>query len=237
MLRLIGGICCLLLALGLLYAGVVGVLPKPEPAAPALILSDTDKDFGDVEQLTDIPVTLTLTNTFAEAVEIGTVSKSCSCTEAKVEPKTIPPGGTATVNIKWKMGNKPGPTGAAIAIHARVGSEERDRILTAQLKANVVTPVWIEPKQLTLSSAEPKAIVTVQSKPGTTFALIGATSAEPKLKLTSDVKTNTVAVELTGKPDTTSTTWVTVYLKHDLMTELTIPVRLLAAPTPTEDKK
>ena len=196
-------------------------------------LSSVEEDFGDVELLTDIPVSLTLTNTFGEAVEVGQVFKSCSCTEATVEPKAIPAGGTATVTIRWKQGNKPGPTGAAIAIHADVGGEEHDRILTAQLKANVVTPVWCDPKQLTLSADEPKAKLTLQAKPGTIFALTGATSAEPKLKLTADTKANTVAVELTGKPDTT---WVTVYLKHDLMTELTIPVRLHAA-SPTEDKK
>jgi hypothetical protein len=37
MLRALAGIGCLIAALGLLYAGVVGVLPKPEPAAPALV--------------------------------------------------------------------------------------------------------------------------------------------------------------------------------------------------------
>ena len=66
--------------------------------------SSVEEDFGDVELLTDIPVTLTLTNTFGEAVEVGQVSKSCSCTEATVEPKTIPPGGSATITIRWKMG-------------------------------------------------------------------------------------------------------------------------------------
>ena len=128
-------------------------------------------------------------------------------------------------------------TAAALAIHARVGGEDRDRILTAQLKSNVVTPVWFEPKQLTLSADEPKATVQLHAKPGTTVELTGATSAEPKLKLTTDAKANTVAVELSGKPESSITTWVTVYVKHETMTELTIPVRLIAAPTPTEDKK
>ena len=39
MLRIVGGTCCLLLALGLQYAGVIGVLPKLEPATPALTIS------------------------------------------------------------------------------------------------------------------------------------------------------------------------------------------------------
>ena len=46
--------------------------------------SSVEEDFGDTEPLSDIPVTLTLTNTFGESVEVGQVSKSCSCTEATV---------------------------------------------------------------------------------------------------------------------------------------------------------
>jgi hypothetical protein len=110
------GVLCLLGSLALLYAGL---RPPPKPVVPPtpdFTIDTPVKDFGEVDQFSELRHTFTLTNTHPEPVEVLDVMKSCSCAVAEVTPKVISPGGTATLEVLWKVGRSKGKTGAGMGI-------------------------------------------------------------------------------------------------------------------------
>jgi Protein of unknown function (DUF1573) len=129
------GVLCLLGSLALLYAGL---RPPPKPVVPPtpdFTIDTPVKDFGEVDQFSELRHTFTLTNTHPEPVEVLDVMKSCACSVTEVTPKVIPPGGTATLEVLWKLGRDDGKKGAELRILYSVGGNHTlvtSVVLTAQ---------------------------------------------------------------------------------------------------------
>lgn len=147
MLRYAAGILCLLGSLALLYAGL-RTPPKPVvPPAPDFTIDTPVKDFGEVDQFSELPATFTLTNTHPEPVEVLSVMKSCACASAEVTPKVIPPGGTGTLTTVWKVGNTRGKKGTDLAVTYSVNGRTA-QVLLAKMTATVNPLVWCEPESV-----------------------------------------------------------------------------------------
>ena len=74
---------------------------------PAIQLPETNHDFGEIQQGDVATMQLPVRNTGTEDLHIESVSTSCGCTSAEVEPATIPPDGEGTLTINYDSGVHP----------------------------------------------------------------------------------------------------------------------------------
>lgn len=97
------------LRIGLLTAGLLlaGLLVGCSRGQPAIQLPETNHDFGEIQQGEVATMQLPVRNTGTKDLHIQSVSTSCGCTSARVEPTTIPPGGEGTLTINYDSGVHP----------------------------------------------------------------------------------------------------------------------------------
>jgi len=121
-----------MLLLGLLVAGCASGQPKIE-------LPQTEHDFGDVRQGDIVTVTLPVRNVGEKDLHIKSVSTSCSCTSAKVEPLVIPPQGEATLTAWYNSGLHPdkGPIWRVVFI---TSDDPKTPEAKVDIRATVIAP-------------------------------------------------------------------------------------------------
>ncbi len=71
---------------------------------PQIQVEMTSFDFGDVVNGEIVSRDITVRNVGTADLVVETVSTTCGCTTATLEPMTIPPGGTATLHIEYDSG-------------------------------------------------------------------------------------------------------------------------------------
>ncbi len=76
---------------------------------PRIALATTSIDLGDVVNGEIIVREVTVQNTGEKELSVEAVSTSCGCTQARLEPMNIPPGGSGTLFIEFDSGAH-GPT-------------------------------------------------------------------------------------------------------------------------------
>jgi len=121
-----------LLLLALATAGCASGKPQIE-------LSQTEHDFGDVQQGDVVTVTLPLRNVGTADLHIKTVATSCGCTSAKVEPDVIPPQGEGTLTAWYNSGLHPdeGPIWRVVYITT---DDPQTPEVKIDLRATVIAP-------------------------------------------------------------------------------------------------
>ncbi len=129
------------LQLGLLLAIllVVGLLAGCKGGQPAIDLPQTEHDFGEVQQGDVATVQLPVRNVGGKDLHIESVSTSCGCTSAKVEPMTIPPDGEATLTINYNSGLHP-DKGPIFRIVYIASDDPQMPEATVEIRADVKAP-------------------------------------------------------------------------------------------------
>jgi len=74
---------------------------------PAIEVPQTSYNFGQVQQGEVVTIELPVRNVGQKELRIESVSTSCGCTSAEVEPMTIPPQGEGTLTIRYNSGLHP----------------------------------------------------------------------------------------------------------------------------------
>jgi hypothetical protein len=74
------------------------------PKQPQITLETETFDFGDVVNGDIVSQDLVVRNEGNEPLVVETVSTSCGCTTATLEPMTISAGGTATLRVEFDSG-------------------------------------------------------------------------------------------------------------------------------------
>ena len=74
------------------------------PKQPQITLETENFDFGDVVNGDIVSQDLVVRNEGNEPLVVETVSTSCGCTTATLEPMNIPAGGTATLRVEFDSG-------------------------------------------------------------------------------------------------------------------------------------
>ena len=93
-----------LFVIGLLLTGLAAGCNQGQPA---IELPQTNHDFGQVRQGEIVTIQLPVRNVGQKELRIESVTTSCGCTSAKVEPTTIPPQGEGTLTIRYNSGLHP----------------------------------------------------------------------------------------------------------------------------------
>jgi hypothetical protein len=74
---------------------------------PVIELPESSYDFGEVEQGEVATVQLPVRNTGQKDLHITSVTTSCGCTSATVEPTTVPPNTDGVLTINYDSGVHP----------------------------------------------------------------------------------------------------------------------------------
>lgn len=121
-----------LLLMGLLAAGCATGKPKLE-------LPQTQHDLGEIRQGEVVTVTFPVRNVGEKDLRIESVTTSCGCTSATVEPMVIPPQGEATLTVQYDSGLHPdeGPIWRIVYIATDDPETPEAQV---EIRANVVAP-------------------------------------------------------------------------------------------------
>jgi len=127
----------LVIAVGLL----MGVLLSACSGQPQIVVSETAIQLGDVVNGEIIERDLRVENAGEAALTIDAVTTSCGCTQASVEPTTIPPGGSGTLHIEFDSGaHGPDLTGQLIRQVFVSSNDPQQPELMVELAANILSP-------------------------------------------------------------------------------------------------
>lgn len=127
----------LLVAAGLLMS----VLLSACSGQPQIVVSETAIQLGDVVNGEIIERDLQVENTGEAALTIDAVTTSCGCTQASVEPTTIPPGGSGTLHIEFDSGaHGPELTGELIRQVFVASNDPQQPELVVELAATILSP-------------------------------------------------------------------------------------------------
>lgn len=196
MLRLVApflAVVCLGVAGLLVYAGSrTPEPPLPKPFA-TLSIDPATHNFGDLSRDAVVKTEFTLTNSYPWPVTIESVSKGCSCSEAKVEPETIPPGGTAQLSVTWTLRGKRGASSEAIGV-LYSGQDGAQGFLATNVTANVATIVEPDRELIEISRAKPESEINFTSKIGRAFKITHAVTNHPSLTTKVDADGQRVQV-------------------------------------------
>ena len=80
------------------------ILASCSAQSPQFSIEQYEFSFGDVVNGTIVSKDLTINNTGGSPLIIETVSTSCGCTTAKIEPQSISPGEQGVLHIEFDSG-------------------------------------------------------------------------------------------------------------------------------------
>jgi hypothetical protein len=100
-------IASIILISGLLVLGYFKATPGAENGSgngPEIEILPKIFEFGDIQYGQIVEYDFSVKNSGNDALEIKKVATSCSCTTAKVDRETIPPGETADLHVRYDSG-------------------------------------------------------------------------------------------------------------------------------------
>ncbi len=126
----------LLLALG------AALLAACRGAAPAIAVETTRLDLGDVANGVVVTRDVVVTNRGDGPLVVESITTSCGCTTATLEPMTLAPGASGTLRIAFDAGaHGPALTGPLVR-QVFINSNDPTRPeLAVELAVNVTAPV------------------------------------------------------------------------------------------------
>src|SRR5262245_608534 len=114
-----------------------------------LRLAEPVVDLGEIRAGVRLTKTVSLVNGPASVAEVVEVRGSCGCVSPRVEPRVLPPGGVASLQLSINtLGEGAGPHAWKVAIRYRQGNEIKD--IELSLRAKIITEITIQPASMTL---------------------------------------------------------------------------------------
>ena len=108
---------------------------------PQVDLETTQFDFGDVVNGVIATKDVVVTNSGQADLIIETVSTTCGCTTATLDPMIIPAGGTANLHIEFDSGaHGPNLTGQIMRQVILISNDPEQNEATVELVANILPP-------------------------------------------------------------------------------------------------
>jgi hypothetical protein len=111
----IGFIACNCLA----WVGWVHAVPGSGATnGPRLVCDAAEFDYGQVVNTQEVGHVFVLRNTGDAPVEIGQIYSGCGCTRTQASAATIPPGGTATVEVVFNLFGRSGERNISVYVNS-----------------------------------------------------------------------------------------------------------------------
>ena len=113
------------------FTGNVSVIAevKTNSLAPQLVFTETQHDFGTVNEGQVVDYTFKFKNTGKGVLDIKNVSTSCGCTVALISSKKLEPGQEGTLRVELDTKNREGKMNRNITIQSNDPSEPNKTLL------------------------------------------------------------------------------------------------------------
>jgi hypothetical protein len=167
-----------------LFAMLVLIVPPIGNATVAarLVVDAPAHDFGTVEQGELVQHRFALSNDGAEELRIDAIDAPCGCTAAVASTLTLPPGGTADLNVTFDTTRFVGRKKKTVSIST---SDPEAPVVDVMLSGKVTPPIVVDPPVLYLGRIRPgtEAIggVRILSTSGTPVRVLDAQADNPVL--------------------------------------------------------
>ncbi len=154
----VAALACMIVCVAGAGGGVVVAQPGPHTGC-LVVQGGRAHDFGKMEQTQTVEHTFVLKNTCSETIELDGAKTSCGCTAAVVSEKSVPPGGTARINVRYTP-----TTGSAGLVTKTVSVYERGQpaapIIDMTISATVKTDLTITPSNARFGEGTPGSAMT-----------------------------------------------------------------------------
>lgn len=122
-----------LLVAAVLFGNAAVAQVEVSTDGPQITIDKDVHDYGTIEQGANGECTFTVTNTGNAPLIISLCKGSCGCTVPSCPKEPIPPGGTATITVKYDT-NRVGPINKSVTITSNAADEPSKVI---RIKGNV----------------------------------------------------------------------------------------------------
>lgn len=158
------------------------------PPAPDLVCDQPAHDFGTRRDHETVNHRFEFRNAGDAVLKISRVRASCGCTVAKTSTNSLPPGGEAYVEARFKLKGRRGRQHKTITIESNDPDTPR---LSLRLKGTIVNEVGLDPRYLAFNQVHRDSVATKTVK---------LTSRLPEIRITGIVSdnpafTNTIAAD------------------------------------------
>jgi hypothetical protein len=108
---------------------------------PQISITENNLNLGEVVNGEVITHEVTVQNGGQADLVIASISTSCGCTKATLEPMTIPPGASGTLHIEFDSGaHGPDLTGVLIRQIFVASNDPQQPEMVVELEANILPP-------------------------------------------------------------------------------------------------
>lgn len=151
--RLDGKPLSMLLALGIAATMFLSPVAADETApvadksakGPILVFSETEHDFGEVEQKQSVKHTFKFKNEGDALLVIDKVKATCGCTGTLLSKDEIQPGEEGEIEVTFKTGMSSGKKKKQIYVQSNDPSQPAAKL---QIMANIVVPLEMRPRSV-----------------------------------------------------------------------------------------
>lgn len=140
-------VCCL---------GVLCGQAAPEHA-PKVVCEQPVFNFGERESSGELEHDFVIRNAGDLALEIFSVRPTCGCLVPKISDRLIPPGGEATVTVRFVLRGRQGPQHKVVYIES---NDPEHPSFAVRLEGQILDPVEIEPRILFFGRVSAQVAVT-----------------------------------------------------------------------------
>lgn len=141
---------------------------------PSLTCDVPEHDFGAVPAGPLLEHAFVLANAGKAAVVISKVTPGCSCTDAKLDATTLPPGGSAVLRIKVDTSELRGPGEQTVLLESNDAARP---FLSLKVREQVQSRFTVTPTRASfgtvLESAAASRTIEITSKGNTPFRVVG----------------------------------------------------------------
>ena len=149
------------------WARTPSELPGAIPAVGGEVhLLEPELRLGVVRLNEQIRGSFTLVNDTDRPVTLCEPFKSCSCTDALLERRSLVPGERCSLTVTIQTGNRRGPRAETVSVVYSDPDGSNARQLFARVSFETKGVFEVDPPQVVLTRAEPRASFVVRADPG-----------------------------------------------------------------------
>ena len=197
------------------------------PIVRGVYILESEKHFGTVGLNEDIQGTFTVVNDSDRAITLSEPMKSCSCTSAELGTRELAAGERCTLTFAVKTGSRRVPRVETIGlVYTHEGREARQIFAKVYFVPKGVFEV--DPSEVVLTKAQPKATFRVQGNPAANFhAVLDVRSNHRCVKVNVEaLPIVTVELDLDTPDESILNVECVVYTNNPAEDTIRIPVRV-----------
>jgi hypothetical protein len=192
--RSIGGIFCIFGALACIYFAIVDGGKSSQAGVKGVRVLPQTYNFGEVDQHVTLVTQFQVKNESSNTITVESIVKGCSCSETEISPKTIPPGESGILRVRWQVGNRRGLCSEGLSLlYCMDGTQYHATPI--EIRATVQPTIIANPGLIEFGASVRSTVrVEMSNRLGGAFRILKAIGSHPAIRVQTDIATNVVDV-------------------------------------------